>query len=133
MPILMGNGRKEDEPRRRLAVILLPESVLEELIQIFFEFVQPFRTGKRLVVAEKSKNHIRFGARQPFVRAAEALGPQADGQLIAVESKIAENEMMFGESALDHGLEPTVMLHAICKSIADQANMVARMYIQNAC
>ncbi|KKM17178.1 hypothetical protein LCGC14_1678380, partial [marine sediment metagenome] len=51
--VLVRDGRKQHQPRRRCAVVLLLERVLDEFFEVTFEFRQPLAAGERFVVAEK--------------------------------------------------------------------------------
>ena len=59
--ILVSDWRKKNQPRRGFAVVFLRQRVLDELIEILFEFIQTGGASKGLVVSEESKNHVRFG------------------------------------------------------------------------
>ena len=42
--------------------------------------------------------------------------------LIGGKAEIANHEVVFGESVIEIGFEPAIVLHSICKSIADNAD-----------
>ena len=63
--------REHDQPRGRLAVVLLGERVLDEGVEVFLERRQPLLAGERFVITEEGEDDVGLRSRQPLVRRAE--------------------------------------------------------------
>ena len=99
--------------------------VLDERIEVFLEGLQPFLAGKRLVIAEEGEDNVGLRLGQPLVGRTEVGRAQAKGQFIAGEAEVANDELVRGEPSLEVSLEPTVVLHAVGQSVADDRDMIA--------
>ena len=53
-----------------------------------------------------------------IVRRTEVQGAKLRGQLISGKPEIADDQVVFGKTAVQKGLEPAVMLHAIGEPVA---------------
>src|SRR5689334_19647563 len=69
--VFLRNRREENEAWISAAIILVLAGIVDELLQILFEFIYPPGPAKGFVVAEKSKNDVRFGPGEPIIRGAE--------------------------------------------------------------
>ena len=129
--IFMRDGREENNAQGALAVIFLALRMFQELVQVRAKFCNCARAGKEgFVVAEEGKHHIGSSECQPVVGTAERSGPQPDGQLVAREAQVAEDEAVLGETALKVCFQPAVVLHALGQSVADQADVIAGVQVQ---
>src|SRR5206468_2941451 len=123
--VLMSNRREDDEARSGPAVVFLSESVLDEVVEVLLELIQTFGTGEGFIVAEEGEDDVGLAAREPLIGAAEVGGAESQGQLVAGKAEITEDEAVPGESAVQVGLKPAVVLHAIGERVTDDANMIA--------
>ena len=65
-----------------------------------------------------------------LVRAAKSRRPQPQIDLVARETEITDHEVIIRKSAVEIGLQPSIMLHPISQSIADEADMIPLMDLQ---
>src|SRR5690242_10974810 len=72
--------REQHQARMAMPVVLVLERIINELFQVLSEFAHSRGSGKGFVIAEKGKNHIRFGPRKPVVWAAELVTTHAQTQ-----------------------------------------------------
>src|SRR6266446_5644785 len=107
------------------AIILALEGIMDELLQILFEFVHSPGAAKGLVIAEKGKNDICFGPFEPIIRASEVFAPHTHAQFVAGETEIPNGQMAVREMGLDKSFEPAVVLQAIRKRVANDRDVVA--------
>ena len=123
--VFVGYGSEQDQSRSAGSVVLLLQRVPDEFRQILLEFVQPGFTGKCFVVAKEGEDDVCLDARQPVIRTAEVGRTQPLGQLVTREAKVSNHEIVPGKAAVQHGLQPAVVLHPLGQGIADDGNAVA--------
>ena len=124
---LHGDRREQDQPRGRLAVVLLGQGVLDEGVEVLLERLQPVLAGERLVVAEEGEDDVGLRPGQPLVGGAEVGRAEAEGQFIAGEAEVADDELVLGKASLEVRLQPAVVLHPVGQGVADDRNMIARL------
>ena len=122
--------RKDDQARRAKSIVGLLPRFLDEAGQVLTEPGQTFRSGERLVVAEKCKHHIRLHLGQPVVGSAEVLRARPIDHLIAGHREVAHGDLMRGMAGMDHGLEPAMMLHAIRQPVADERHAIVEIELK---
>ena len=86
--------------------------------------------GERLVVAEEGEDRRRPCCGRATGRAAEAGRAQPEGQLIAGEAEVADDELVLGKAALEERLQPAVVLHAVGQRVADDGDVIARSHLK---
>ena len=93
----------------------------------FLNAASPFLAGERFVVAEEGENDVglRFG--QPLVGRAEVGRAEPNGQFIARETEVANDELVRGKPSVEISLEPAVVLHAVGQGVADDRDVIARL------
>ena len=88
---------------------------------------KPFLAGERLVVAEEGEDDVGLRPGQPLVGRAEVGRAEPEGQFIAGEAEVADDELVLGEASLEVRLQPAVVLHPVGQGVADDRNMIARL------
>src|SRR5439155_12042414 len=81
--------------------------------------------AERFVVAEGSEDDVGLRLRQPIIGQAEPGGAKPEREFIAGEAEVAERQIVLRKAKGDQGLQPTVVLHALGKRVADDGNVVA--------
>src|SRR5262249_48649246 len=56
--------------------------------------------------------------------------PAVERKLVAGVAEVADDEIVFGEAAVEEGFEPAVVLHAVGEGVADDADMIARLQFE---
>ena len=106
------------------------ERVLDPFIQVLLELDQTRFARERFVVAEEGEDHVGLALGQPIIWAAEIGRAQADGEFVAGEAEIAEDEIVLRQARMDECFEPAVVLHAVGRAVADDADMVAGVELE---
>ena len=119
MQILVGDRRKDDQPRRRFAVVLLLAHVVDHTGQF-----RAVGSAQRFVVAEETEDHVSLAFGEPLVGIAEIRRALSRADLVAGKAQIAKGQIMIGMQSVDIRLQPGMMLHAVRHRIADVANVV---------
>ena len=118
----MGDGGEQDPAGGGGAVEFLVLVLVQHAVEVLLELVQAGVAGVGLVVAEEGEDgvglaqfQVGFGGREPAVA-------RAVGHLVAAETEVAKHDVLVGDLALQHGLEPAVVLEAVGQGVADQAD-----------
>ena len=91
----------------------------------FLNSSQPFLAGERLVVAEEGEDDVGLRPGQPLVGGAEVGRAEPEGQFVAGEAEVADDELVLGKAGLEVGLQPAVVLHPVGEGVADDRDMIA--------
>src|SRR6185436_14036081 len=114
-----------DQARRGLAAVILAFGVLDELVEVLLEFVEPGIALEGLIEAKEGENHIRLALRQPGVRRTEVFRTMAEDDFITRDREVTEDKVVFRKFCDDECFQPAIMLHPVGQRVANDANMVA--------
>ena len=123
--IFPGNGRYQRNLRSRFAVVLFASSCCDPVGQVFLELVDAFWPGERFVEAEERQNHVRFLHFQVLIQAAKVQRPRHQRDFVRRPSHVADDELMLGKVAMQHGFKMAEMLHPFGQRVADENNAIA--------
>ena len=159
LQVFMRDRGKHHQFRSIDTVVFLLERVLDEGFDMFLEGVEAGGPGMGLVCAKEGEDHVglrtgefkpvladgrlvldvvwlgdRRRPREPLVGRAEVgtTEPLREFDLVAVVAEVADHEPLLRKPALEQGLEPAAVLHAVGHATADDADVVAFLDIEPA-
>ena len=77
------------------------QRVLDERVEVLLERLQPLLAGERLVIAEEGEDDVGLRPGQPLVGRAEVGRAEPEGQFIAGEAEVADDELVLGKPSLE--------------------------------
>lgn len=128
--VFVRDRREDDQPRGRLAVVLLRPHVVDHLRQITAERAEGLFSLERLVVSEEAEDDVRLDLGQPLVGTAEVCRPVTDRNFVRRKAEVAERQVQFRVQGLDVGFQPAVMLHPVRQRVADVGDVVIRFQFE---
>ena len=73
--------------------------MLDERVEVLLERLEPFLAGERLVVAEEGEDDVGLRPGQPLVGGAEVGRAEPEGQFVAGEAEVADDQLVLGKAA----------------------------------
>ena len=123
--VLEGNRAEQHDAGELLSVGLVASELGNEINQQFLVTVGGLRAREGFVVTEHGEDHVGFDMLEVLAHRGEAL---ASGILVGSvpgQAHVAEGYFLTLQFALQESLSPTVVLHAVRQSIAENGHCVS--------